>query len=505
MTEKAKLALDELTKRIKQINLLSSCMSLLGWDERTYMPPKGAGNRSEQQSLLAGIGHEQFVSTEINDLLSEVEGSDLISDPLSPTAVNIREIRRAYDKRVKIPKDLVEELSKTATLAEHAWDQARKNSDFSEFAPWLSKMMDLRRREAEAIGYEKEPYDALLDNYEPGETGQNIAEVFKNLRKDLLPLVEAIANSPKKPDISILEREYPVELQKKFGRMASEAIGFDYEGGRIDVTTHPFCTTIGPGDVRILTRYNPNHLGQALFGTLHESGHAMYEQGLLPEHYGMPMGDTISLGIHESQSRLWENIVGRSYAFWQHFFPKAQEMFPQALGNVKLDDLYFAANDVRPSFIRVEADEATYNLHILIRFEIEHAIFSGELKIEDIPGVWNEKFTRYLGITPNDNSQGCLQDVHWSAGLIGYFPTYTLGNLYSAQFYTKAKADLGNLDTEFAKGNFSGLLGWLRENIHSQGQRYRAVDLVKEVTGEPLSHKYLIDYLKEKYSPLYGI
>lgn len=505
MSEKANLALNELTERVKKISTLSSCSSLLGWDERTHMPKNGATNRAEQNSVMAGVVHEQLTSLRIGELLSEVESSDLVSDPLSATAVNIREIRRVYDKQIKLPQKLVEEISKTVTLAEHSWVEAREKSDFSLFAPWAAKMFDLRFQQAQAIDSEQEPYDVLLDNYEPGASANNIAEVFESLRQDLVPLVEAIANASRKPKVSILEREYPIENQKIFGKSASAAIGFDYNSGNLDVTTHPFCTTIGPGDTRILTRYNPYHIGQALFGILHETGHGLYEQGLLKEHYGMPMGETVSLGIHESQSRLWENIVGRSRSFWEYFFPRARQIFWDSLNDVSLDDFYFAVNEVRPSLIRVEADEATYNLHILLRFEIERAIFLKELKAEDIPAVWNEKFQKYLGITPSDNASGCLQDIHWAAGLIGYFPTYTLGNLYSAQFFAKAKKELGNLDEQFARGKFDSLLNWLRENIHSQGQRYRAEDLVKEVTGEPLSHKYLIEYLKEKYAPLYGI
>jgi len=505
MSDKAKQTLAELTAKVKQLSVLSSCSALLGWDERTYMPRKGAAHRAEQHSLLAGMVHEQFTTPKVGDMLSEVENSDLLKDPISPDSVNIRELRRAYDKLIKIPKKLVEEISRTTTLSEQAWVEARKKSDFNAFAPWLTKMIDLKHQQAEAVGYEKEAYDALLDDYEPGGTAEMIAGVFANLRKDLVPLVEAIANASKKPDISILERDYPVDRQAIFGKAASAAIGFDFDSGRLDVTTHPFCTTIGTGDVRILTRYNPNHIGQAFFGILHESGHGLYEQGLNPEHYGLPMGDTVSLGIHESQSRMWENNVGRSRAFWEYFFPRARQVFWESLSDVKLDDFYFAVNDVRPSFIRVEADEATYNLHILLRFEIEHAIFKKEVKTEDIPGVWNEKFKKYLGIVPPDDKQGCLQDVHWGAGLIGYFPTYTLGNLYAAQFFAKAKQEIGDLEKQFSQGHYEALLGWLREKIHHQGQRYRAADLVKQVTGEPLQHKYLINYLREKYSPLYGI
>jgi carboxypeptidase Taq len=505
MSEKAKKALDELTATIKQISILSSCSALLGWDERTRMPKNGAEHRAAQHSLIAGMVHEQFTTPHTGELISEVEQSDLISDPLSPAAVNIRELRRAYDKQVKMPRYLVEEISRTTTLSEQAWMEARKKSDFKMFSPWLAKMIDLKHKEAEAKGYEKEAYDALLDDYEPGETAANITKVFADLRADLVPLVEAIAGASKKPNVSILEREYPIDRQAIFGKAASAAIGFNYNSGSLDVTTHPFCTTIGPGDVRILTRYDDHLFGPAFFGILHESGHGLYEQGLDPQHYGMPMGETVSLGIHESQSRMWENIVGRSRSFWEYFFPRAQQVFWESLNDVTLDEFYAAVNDVRPSFIRVEADEATYNLHILVRFELEQAIFKHELKTDDIPGAWNEKYTKYLGITPPDDANGCMQDVHWGAGLIGYFPTYTLGNLYSAQFFAAAKKELGDLDSQFARGKFADLLGWLRKNIHSRGQQYRAVDLVKKVTGQPLSHKYLIDYLREKYAPIYGI
>lgn len=505
MAEKAKKALEELTVLQKEINLLSSCAALLGWDERTYIPQKGTANRAEQQSLIAGIVHERFTSPKVGELLSEIESSDLVSDPLSLAAVNVREIRRLYDKQIKIPKSLVEEISRTTTLAEQAWVEARKKSDFPMFSPWLAKVTELRRKQAEAVGYEKERYDALLDDYEPGETAENLKKVFDGLRKELVELVGAITSSSKKPDVSILERDYPVDRQEIVGKAASAAIGFNYDGGRLDITTHPFCTTIGPGDVRITTRYNQNHFGHAFFGILHETGHGLYEQGLDPKYVGLPMGKSVSLGIHESQSRMWENLVGRSKAFWIYFFPWLKQVFWESLNNVKLDDFYFAINDVRPSFIRVEADELTYNLHILLRFEIEHAIFAGDLKTDDMPSIWNEKFKQYFEITPPDDARGCLQDVHWSCGYIGYFPTYTLGNLYAAQFFAKAKEELSDLDEQFSRGSFADLLNWLKEKIHKHGMRYRALDLVKQVTGKPLSHEYLMRYLKDKYGPLYGI
>jgi carboxypeptidase Taq len=295
-----------------------------------------------------------------------------------------------------------------------------------------------------------------------------------------------------------------VEEQKKFGHDAAAAIGFDFERGRLDITTHPFCTGIGPGDTRITTRYDAHHFPGAFFGTLHEAGHGIYDQGLPSDRFGSPLGEFISLGIHESQSRMWENMVGRSRAFWTYMYPKAQQAFPRALGNVTADAFHFAVNDVRPSFIRVEADEATYNLHILLRFEMERAFFSGNLKVDDIPGAWNEKFKSYFGITPPNDAQGCLQDVHWSAGLVGYFPTYALGNLYAAQFFVKANADLGDLHAQFAKGEFAPLKKWLRDNIHIHGRRYRANELVERVTGKPLGSESLMAYMNKKFGGLYG-
>ncbi len=480
-------------------------MSVLDWDQKTYIPKGGTENRGNQLALLAGISHQRATAPEIGDLLKQLEGIPLTSVADSFEAANIREIKHSYEKLVKVPQSLVEEITRVTTVAHEVWADARQKSDFSIFFPYLEKIIKLKQQQAEAVGYEKHPYDALLDDFEPGATIEQVAKVFADFRGELVDLVKAITESKKRPDASILKRDYPVARQASFGKEASAAIGYDYERGRLDVTVHPFCTTIGPGDVRITTRYNPNHFGQAFFGILHESGHGIYEQGLDPERYGTPGGDSVSLGIHESQSRMWENMVGRSKAFWKHLFPKAQKVFPEALGDVKFEDFHFAINEVKPSFIRVEADEVTYNLHIMVRFEIEQAFFSGDLAPKDIPKAWNDKFKSYLGIVPPTDAQGCLQDVHWSAGYIGYFPTYALGNLYSAQFFGQAKKELGDLNRQFARGEFGELKRWLNERIHRLGQRYRAEKLAEVVTGKPLSHRPLMDYLKVKYGELYGV
>jgi carboxypeptidase Taq len=498
-------AYSELIRRVKQCRLLGSCAEMLAWDERTYMPHNGSAHRAEQMALLARLTHEMMTAQEVGDLLVQAEGSGSNPDSHSPQAANLREIRRTYDRVVKLPKELVEELARTTTRAQQVWTEARAADNFALFQPWLEKIIKLKRQEAEAIGYKESAYDALVDEYEPGATTAEITRVFAGLRSELVPLISGIMNSRTKAPREILEREYPVEQQEAFGKSVASKIGFSFEAGRLDVTTHPFCSGMGPGDCRITTRYNPRHFNDAFFGILHEAGHGIYEQGLDPEHFGTPAGSAASLGIHESQSRLWENQVGRSRAFWDHFFGPARQAFPQALGGIKPDDFYFAINDSRPSFIRVEADEATYNLHIILRFELEQALMSGDLKPADVPGAWNEKFQKSFQLVPPSNALGCLQDIHWSMGGVGYFPTYTLGNLYAAQFMEQVRKDLGDVDDDFRRGEFGRLKSWLNEKIHRRGQRYRAPDLCKTITGRPLTHKPLIDYLRNKYAPLYGM
>jgi len=367
----------ELLRLVRDAGILGSCASVLGWDERTYMPRGGSAHRGEQMALLARLTHEMTTAPVIGELLATVETTDPTRDPASDAAVNVREIRRAYDRAVKLPRRLVEELARVTTRAQPVWQEARQNNDFEAFRPSLEKIVELKREEAQAVGYKGAPYDALLDEYEPGADTAEITRVFAALRQDLAPLVKAIACSGRTAPREILAREYPVDRQQAFGRAAASAIGFDFEAGRLDATTHPFCSGIGPGDCRITTRYNPRFFNESFFGILHEAGHGIYEQGLPVKHYGAPRGGHASLGIHESQSRLWENQVGRGRPFWDHFFPKARETFPEALRDVKPDDFYFAINDVRPSFIRVEADEATYNMHIILRFELEQALVSG--------------------------------------------------------------------------------------------------------------------------------
>lgn len=496
----------ELLSLLRGAAVLGSCASVLGWDEQTYLPPAGAEHRADQLALLAGLTHERATSPRIGELLTELEQSGSLGEATSVMAVNVREARHSYDRATKLPRALVEELSRTTTLAQSAWVSARRKSDFAEFQPWLEKMIGLKRQQADAIGYSGGvPYDALLDEFEPGASSREIAATFAPLRDELVKLVDSIQGSSRRPDVRLLTRRFPLDAQHRFAEEAARKIGFDFEAGRLDVAPHPFCSGMGPGDCRLTTRYNEQHFPGAFFGVLHEAGHGLYEQGLDRAAFGSPMGETVSLGIHESQSRLWENFVGRSRAFWQHFFAPAHQAFPEALAGVNLDDWYAAINDVRPSFIRVEADEVTYNLHIMLRFELEQPLISGDLKPADVPSAWNEKFTKSFGLTPPNDAQGCLQDIHWSAGLIGYFPTYSLGNMYAAQFYDAAQRDLGDLTAQFARGEFRPLLDWLRKNIHSRGKQLRAGELVQRVTGTPLSHRALIAHLHSKFDALYGL
>ncbi|MCS7045988.1 MAG: carboxypeptidase M32 [Gemmataceae bacterium] len=498
-------AYHSLIQHVREARLLESVGSLLGWDERTYMPPKGSGHRAEQMALISRLVHERLAAPQLAEWLAVVEQSDLAARPDAVEAVNVREIRRVHERAVKIPTRLVEELARTTTRAQNVWQEARQANDFPSFAPWLDRIVRLKREEAQAIGYRDSVYDPLLDEYEPGATTREVAAWFAELRRELTPLVAALAEARRQPRSDVLTRDFPIDRQHWFGQSVAAAIGFDFTAGRLDTTAHPFCSGIGPGDCRLTTRYQTRDLQQGLFGILHEAGHGIYDQGLDPDHCGTPMGSPVSLGIHESQSRLWENQVGRSRPFWEYFYPRLCQSFPGALDDVSLDDFHFAVNRVARSLIRVEADEVTYNLHIILRFELEQALLRGELSANDTPAAWNERFRASFDLTPPDDAHGCLQDIHWSMGGFGYFPTYTLGNLFAAQFMEQARSDLPGLDDDFRRGEFRRLKGWLNDRIHRPGMRWRSRDLCLKVTGRPLSPRPLLSYLRQKYGELYHL
>ncbi|MGF1634800.1 MAG: carboxypeptidase M32 [Phycisphaerae bacterium] len=497
-------AYDELIGITREAATLGSAASVLHWDEQTYMPEAAGAFRSSQLAVLARLTHERFTAPRVGELLAACEGSDLVADATSDAAVVVRETRRDYDLKTKLPTSLVEEMARTDSLAQAAWAKARKRNAFTEFSPWLEKQYELKRQEADCYGHDGTRYNALLDQYEPGAKVSDIEAVFESLRGPLVDLVGKITGSAKKAP-GVFHGHFPAEQQKAFSEVAAKKIGYDFAAGRLDGTVHPFCTGLGPGDTRITTRYQEDFFGDCFFSVLHEAGHAMYEQGLpKATHFGTPLAEADGLGMHESQSRMWENLMGRSAAFWQHFTPDAKKTFA-AFKDVSAEQIVFAANDIQPTFIRTESDEATYNLHILIRFELEQALLNKDLSVADLPGAWNEKMQTYLGITPPDDARGCLQDVHWSAGLVGYFPTYTLGNLYAAQLFEAARRQLGDLDAMFAAGEFSPLLTWLRENIHHHGRRYAPKALIKRVTGTEPSAEPLLKHLRAIGERYYGV
>jgi carboxypeptidase Taq len=488
----------------KETAVFDSIRSLLVWDQRTCIPVRGQAHRAEQLGVLTRLLHARRTNPVIGENLTRVESSELAREPLSPEAVNAREWRRAYDKAIRIPERLAVELAHTASEGQACWQAARPRNDWEAFRPYLTRIVQLKREEAECLGYTGEPYDALLDRYEPDETAEGLEPLFASLRDRLVALLQRILGSETRPDSMLLRSHFPADRQDAFARLVLERIGYQFEAGRLDPTAHPFTVGIGPGDVRITARYNEAFFGQGIFGAVHEAGHALYDAGLPDEHWGTPLGEAMSLGIHESQSRMWENMVARSPGFWEFFYPLAEKHF-SSLSRVSLQTFVFAINEVQPSLIRTEADEVTYNLHVLLRFEIERALLKDAVAVGELPEVWNEKMKAYLGVVPRDHSSGLMQDVHWSSGAIGYFPTYTLGNLYAAQFYHRVEQEVGDLQQLFSRGEFEPLLLWLRRNIHSEGNRYHSRELARKVTGEDLNSRYLVDYLERKYGELYGL
>lgn len=499
------IAYDRLVAHHRQTALFGSALALLHWDQRTQIPEKGHAWRAEQVAALARLIHVRNTDPRLADDLAACEAAPPSPEGAdTPQAANLREMRRAYDRAAKIPEDLAVALARACAQAESAWERARPDDDWKGFLPHLEEVLSLRRQEAEAVGYAAEPYDALLDAYEPHATAAQLAPLFAALKPVLVGLLDRIRGASRQPDPGLLRRPIPAQAQEAFARKVAAAMGYDFAAGRLDRTAHPFATRIAPGDTRITTRFREDNLAEALFGVIHEAGHALYEQGLPADDYGLPTGEAVSLGVHESQSRLWENVTARSRGFWVHFLPQAQADLP-ALAGIGLDDFLLAVNQVRPGLIRVDADEVTYNLHVLLRFELELALVRGDLAAADLPGAWNAAMQSSLGLTPPDFASGVMQDVHWSAGLFGYFPTYTLGNVIAAQLAAAMRRDLGDLEELYARGEFAAQLAWLRENVHRHGSRFRPRDLVRRATGHEPDPAHLADYLEEKYGALYRL
>ena len=501
-------SLSRLKEIDREIQLLEHTTALLGWDQETYMPEKAIEERAQQQSLLSGIIHDKLTGKETSTLLSSLgikDSAGAAESPLGETdRAFLRKFSRDFYRETKIPKELVVEFSREASLSQAAWIEARKKSDFSIFAPHLEKILELTKEKAEKIGYAEHPYDALLDEYEPFATTSYVKSIFETLKPKLRNLVKEISRAGQVDD-SFLKNKYSVDFQEKFGREILVDLGYEFDRGRLDVSAHPFTTTLGFNDIRITTRYREDSFKTGLFGIIHECGHGLYELGIDEKIAGTVLAQGTSLGIHESQSRTWENMIGLSLPFWKYYYPKLRKMFPTQLDGVTLEQFYRGINRSEPSLIRIDADEVTYSLHIILRFELELQMISGELKVRDLPEAWNSGMKELLGITPADDAEGVLQDVHWSFGAIGYFPTYALGNLYGAQFFQKLDRDLGGVDEIMERGDFKKILGWLRDNIHRYGSIYTAEELCMNATGEALNPDYFIDYLEKKYSGIYGL
>lgn len=475
--------------------------ALLQWDQETYLPPKGAHFRGQQISTLSELAHRMFSEAALGNLLTELAGrEDLTSEQKRNVTLTLED----YTKNKKYTSDFVRRLSDQTNRAFHAWIDARKQASFPAFEKELNGLVELKRQEADLLGYEQHPYNALLNEFEKGATVQLIDRTFGNLLPSLETLVRQIAARPQADD-AFLQQHFPRQQQWDWGMYLIRQLHFDFEAGRQDVSEHPFSISFNTRDVRITTRIDEADFKNMTWSCIHETGHALYEQGLPEAHYGLPLGEACSYSIHESQSRLWENNAGRSRAFWAFYYPVLQERFPEQFKKIDLDQFYKAINKVEPSLIRTEADEITYHFHVYIRYVLEKRLMEGSLKTGEIPHFWNEQYRSLLGVTVPDDKQGCLQDVHWSHGSFGYFPTYSLGSFYAAQFYAHAVQSDPGMEKEIGKGNTAPLLQWLRTHVHSKGRFYTSEDLCRNITGKGLDVAYFTDHLLKKYRDIYHL
>lgn len=496
--------LEQLKELLGEVSDIGRAAAVLGWDQQVNMPPGGAAARGQQLATLGKIAQEKFISDEVGRLIEDLKVEFAGADPASDEAAMVRVAARNYDKARRVPPEFVAEQAVVSSKAFEAWVEARGKSDFSIFQPHLEKVVELVKKYVSFFPPADHPYDTLLDDYEPGMKTAEVKAIFDALRPKQVELIKAIASAKQVKD-DFLHKKYNEKKIMDFGVDVITKYGYDWKRGRQDKAPHPFETTFSIGDVRITTRFEADNPPASLFSTMHESGHAMYEQGINPAYERTPLMGGTSLAVHESQSRMWENLVGRSLPFWEHFYPAFKKAFPSQLDGVGVKAFYKAINKVEPSLIRVNADEATYNLHIMLRLELEIAMVEGKIAIKDLPEIWNTKMQEYLGITPPTDAKGVLQDIHWSGGMIGYFSTYALGNLISAQLWEKINKDIKNLDDHIRKGDFNQLLGWLRTNIHQHGHKYDPQVLVENVTGSKITPEPYIRYLTEKYSKIYGL
>lgn len=494
--------LNTFRSHLATISDLNHAAAVLEWDQETYMPDGAAEARAHQIATLRRFTHELLTSDLTAQLLDDLANHSLSEDSDEESLIQVT--KRDFERATRIPATLVAEIAKTASLSRQAWKRARENDDFTTFAPHLQKIVELNLEKARAVGFEDDAYDALLDEFEPGMKTMDVSRLFSDLRKELVPIAQTLT-ALEPPDDSMLRRYFPRQAQWDFGVSVIRDIGYDFHTGRQDVSAHPFTTTFSISDVRLTTRIDEHFFNPAFFGTLHEAGHGMYEQGVDRTLERTPLADGTSLGMHESQSRLWENLVGRGPAFWNHYYPKAKVAFPEALSGVNEKEFYGAINRVQNSLIRVEADEVTYNLHIMIRFELETELLAGKIQVRDLPTAWNDRMEAYLGIRPSNNAEGVLQDIHWSLGAIGYFPTYALGNLMSTQLFDQARLDIENIDEQISRGSFAELISWLREHVHRFGRKKTATEILRDTTGRELSVDSWIQYIRQKYEDIYGL
>ncbi len=489
----------------RELSTLWAIEELLGWDQETYMPAGGTELRGEHRAYVAGLAHDRLADPLFGDWLEQLHESAELAELGEAAVANVRELRRRHLRERRVPAELARQIARTESLARDPWVQARQTDDFAQFAPWLEKLIKLKREWTEAVGYEQDPYDALLEEYEPGTRAAELDELFGTLCPRLSKLVDRVLSSPRRPPDALCEGFFPIERQRELAVQVVSELGFDFKRGRLDLSVHPFCTGLADCDVRITTRYSTANPIDGLLNAVHEAGHAMYEQGLVAEHRGTPMAWPASYAVHESLSRWWEIFVGRSQPFWARFLPRMQGLFFDQLRHFQLDSFLLAVNKVRRSLIRVEADELTYNLHIAVRLEIERALLSGGLTVADVPDAWNERMARYVGVRPTRHADGSLQDIHWSTGAFGYFPSYTLGNIYAAQLHWRLTQDIPHWQCRIESGQFAELLEWMRRHIHRLGSLYPPHQLIEQATGQPPRSEFLIEYLENKYSELYGL
>ncbi|WP_442604011.1 carboxypeptidase M32 [Paenibacillus sp. KN14-4R] len=505
-TQVKTVELSDFKQYIRKIKSYEEAVALMNWDLRTGAPKKGAGYRSESIGELATESFKMSVSDQMAEYLAYFTQSNVLASLNEVDRKIVTECKRDFDQFKKIPAEKYQSYVTLTSKTESLWEVAKGNNDWDAFAPNLEKIVAANMEFAELWGYEGDRYNALLDNYEPGMTVEKLDEVFGALREKVVPLLAAIRQSPNQPDCSFLDQSFAKDKQREFSLDILQQLGYDFEAGRLDETVHPFMTGINPRDSRITTRYLPRDVRSALFGTIHECGHAMYEQNISEDLAGTNLCSGTSMGIHESQSRFWENVVGRSKQFWSHNYAALQAKFPGQLDDVSVDDFYRAANHTEPTLIRIEADELTYNLHIMIRYELEKDLINGTLQVSELPDAWNEKYREYLGIEPSSVSEGVMQDVHWSAGLFGYFPSYALGNMYAAQMLNKIENEfLPNFYALIEAGDFAPIKALLTEHVYQYGRLLTPNEIIERMTGEELNPEYLVKYLTDKYSPIYGV